>query len=138
MLEDNNNNNKLETLPYDAWVAYGNAKCSNLLFAKELSNRGILAYSVMPGGIHTGLQTHVDWWTMLKWTIVTPFFFKSTSQGAATSLVCATTADKKYSGMYFDNCKPTDAVAKVEEEAGTDAAAKLWKQTEQVLKDLGF
>ena len=69
---------------------------------------------------------------------MTPFFFKSTSQGAATSLVCATTADPKDSGKYYDNCKVTEAVAKVEEEAGADAAGKLWKQTEDVLKGLGF
>ena len=139
MLEQADKGKPLETVPYDSWVAYGNAKCSNLLFAKGLHQRGIcLAYSVMPGGIHTGLQTHVDWWTMFKWTIVTPFFFKSTEQGAATSIVCATTADPKHSGQYYDNCKPTEAVAKIDEEVGEDAAEKLWKQTEDVLKRLGF
>ena len=76
--------------------------------------------------------------TKAKEQIVTPFFFKSPSQGAATSLLCATTADPKDSGKYFDNCKPTEALAKVEQEAGSDAAGKLWKQTEAVLKGLGF
>jgi NAD(P)-dependent dehydrogenase (short-subunit alcohol dehydrogenase family) len=132
----------LETIPYDPWVAYGNAKCCNLLFATQLSRRGVTAFSVMPGGIHTGLQTHVDLWTMFKWMVVTPFFFKSTSQGAATSIVCATSPDVddvlQHSGQYFDNCKVTDAVAKVESEVGHDAAEKLWDQTEQVLKKLGF
>ncbi|KAL3902625.1 MAG: hypothetical protein SGARI_005748 [Bacillariaceae sp.] len=120
---------------------YGNAKCSNLLFARGLHKRHkITAFSVNPGGIHTGLQTHVDPWTMFKWTIVTPFFFKSTSQGAATSILCATSPDVvKDSGEYFDNCAVVkDAVKKVEDESFKDADEKLWKQTEGVLKSLGF
>ena len=129
----------LETIPYDPWVAYGNAKCCNMLFARGLQKRGVLAFSVMPGGIHTGLQAHVNPWIMFKWAIVTPFVFKSTSQGAATSIVCATSPDViPHSGMYFDNCKVTDAVSKVESEAGADAADKLWVQTESVLTKLGY
>jgi NAD(P)-dependent dehydrogenase (short-subunit alcohol dehydrogenase family) len=129
----------LETLPYDPWVAYGNAKCCNMLMARGLQKRGVLAFSVMPGGIHTGLQAHVDPWTMFKWAIVTPFFFKSTSQGAATSIVCATSPDiLEHNGMYFENCKVTDALSKVETEAGADAADTLWVQTESVLSKLGY
>ena len=129
----------LETLPYDPWVAYGNAKCCNLLLARGLQKRGTLAFSVMPGGIHTGLQTHVDPWIMFKWAIVTPFFFKSTSQGAATSIVCATSPDViPHNGKYFENCQVTDALSKVEAEVGADAADTLWKQTEQVLSKLGY
>jgi NAD(P)-dependent dehydrogenase (short-subunit alcohol dehydrogenase family) len=130
----------LETVPYDPWVAYGNAKCCNMLFAQGLHRRcGLVAFSVMPGGIHTGLQTHVSVWTMFRWMIVTPFFFKSTSQGAATSIVCATSPDvMEHSGQYFENCKVTDALSKVESEVGVDAADKLWIQTEDVLKQLGY
>lgn len=129
----------LETLPYDPWVAYGNAKCCNMLFARGLQKRGIVAFSVMPGGIHTGLQAHVGLWTMFKWTIVTPFFFKSTSQGAATSIVCATSPDViQHSGQYFENCKVTEALSKVETEAGENAAEQLWEITESVLNKLGY
>ena len=129
----------LETVPYNSWVAYGNAKCCNMLMARGLQKRGVVAFSVMPGGIHTGLQAHVDPWTMFKWTIVTPFFFKSTSQGAATSIVCATSPDIiGHNGMYFDNCKVTDALSKVEIEAGADAADRLWVLTESVLSKLGY
>ena len=47
------NNTGLETSPYNPWVAYGNAKLSNMLFAREFHrrycNEGIEACSVMPG-----------------------------------------------------------------------------------------
>ena len=61
---------------YTEWSAYGNAKVSNLLFAREAHKRyggkGVSAYSLHPGGIHTGLQGHVDAWTMFKWRGGTP------------------------------------------------------------------
>jgi len=160
------NNPRLETVPYDPKVAYGNAKSCNMFHAKELHERyyqkltpgrgsgKICAFSVMPGGIFTGLQKDTDRWTMFKWKIVGPFFFKSTSQGAATSLLCATKADpdKNHkrgngggsgaggggSGEYYDNCQPTDCMSKMEEEVGKDASERLWTITEDLLKTLGF
>lgn len=138
-------NPKLETVPYDKWGAYGNAKGSNMLFASELHHRyfakhHICAFSVMPGGIHTGLQGHVELWTKIKWVVVTPFFFKSIPQGAATTLVCATTADPATDGgAYFEDCKAnTGAMTKVKEEAGGDAGEKLWEVTDKLVTDLGF
>jgi NAD(P)-dependent dehydrogenase (short-subunit alcohol dehydrogenase family) len=130
----------LETVPYDSWVAYGNAKCCNILFAQGLHRRcGIVAVSLMPGGIHTALQAHVPFWTMLKWIIVTPLFFKSTAQGAATSILCATSPDVvEHSGQYFEDCKVTDAWSKVETQVGPDAVEELWTQTESVIKKLGY
>jgi NAD(P)-dependent dehydrogenase (short-subunit alcohol dehydrogenase family) len=135
---------QLETTPYDADVGYGNAKSSNLLFAHEFhkkyyQTKNIAAFSVMPGGIFTGLQDHVHPWKMFKWTVVAPFFFKNIEQGAATSMVCALTADPDADGgEYFDNCKATEAYAKVESEAGEDAGARLWETTEKLLSSLGF
>ena len=37
---------------------------------RKYSSEGVDAFSVMPGGIHTGLQGHVDIWTKLKWLVV--------------------------------------------------------------------
>ena len=58
-LEDPN----FERTPYDAWVAYGRAKTANALFARELANRagdrGLLSFSVHPGGIFTDLGRHL-------------------------------------------------------------------------------
>lgn len=132
----------LETTPYDPWVAYGNAKAANMLFAKHLNDMhdNVVAFSVMPGGIHTGLQTHVNFYKMLKWKIVTPFFFKTTSQGAATSLVCAT-EDRALAqaGEYWDNCDPNPKkLQAVLDQVGEDAAKRLWDQTEVLIKRLGY
>lgn len=135
---------KLETDPYDAQTGYGNAKGSNILFAYEFHNKffktkHIAAFSVMPGGIFTGLQGHVSAWKMFKWTVVAPFFFKSIEQGAATSMVCALTADPDVDGgEYFDNCKATDKAANMISEVGKDAPSQLWTATEKLLADLGY
>ena len=50
-------------------------------------------------GIHTNLQVHVSWRTALFWRVVTPLFFKTVPQGAATSVLCAT-SDKAQPGLY--------------------------------------
>eukprot|EP00656_Telonema_subtile_P029919 TRINITY_DN32970_c0_g1_i1.p1 TRINITY_DN32970_c0_g1~~TRINITY_DN32970_c0_g1_i1.p1 ORF type:complete len:216 (-),score=57.90 TRINITY_DN32970_c0_g1_i1:110-757(-) len=134
---------KLETEPYREWTAYGNAKLGNLLMARELdrkySSEGVDAFSVMPGGIHTGLQGHVDIWTKLKWLVVTPFFFKSVSQGAATTLLCATSPTvQAHGGQYFDNCAVTTVVATLEKELGSGVGGRCWDATERLLAELGF
>ena len=89
-------NEKLDTSPYDPWTAYGNAKAANLLFAKGFNDRyaqgavsNIYAFSVMPGGIYTGLQDNIDLRSKINYMTVAPFFFKTVPQGAATSIFCA-------------------------------------------------
>ena len=92
----------LDTDPYHKWTAYGNTKACNMLHAKALNSLpDITAYLVMPGSIHTGLQGPVDWYTKFQWAIVTPFFFKSIAQGAATSTA---KLDKLPNGEYYNNC----------------------------------
>jgi NAD(P)-dependent dehydrogenase (short-subunit alcohol dehydrogenase family) len=50
---------------YNKWVAYGQSKTANMLFAlslaTKLGSRGLLAYSLHPGVITTNLGTHIDW-----------------------------------------------------------------------------
>ena len=49
--------------PYDPWLAYGQSKTANVLFAVEADRRwaddGIRANALMPGGIATNLQRHI-------------------------------------------------------------------------------
>ncbi len=51
-----------ERRPYDPWLAYGQSKTANVLFAVEAAKRwapdGIIANAVMPGGIRTNLQRY--------------------------------------------------------------------------------
>ena len=104
------------------------------MYAGE-DGRGVTAYAVMPGGIFTGLQDSVSMSIMAKWMVVAPFFFKSTSQGASTSLTCATAPGiEKYSGRYFENCKPSKprAFKKLKD---IDSAKILWQRTESLVKN---
>jgi NAD(P)-dependent dehydrogenase (short-subunit alcohol dehydrogenase family) len=52
------------TTEYSAWVAYGQSKTANALFARELArragDRGLLSFAVHPGGIMTDLGRHLD------------------------------------------------------------------------------
>jgi len=133
----------LETKPYNPWTAYGNSKLCNLMTAKKInelySDQGIHAFSVHPGGIHTGLQGHVSLWTMIKWTVVTPFFFKSIEQGAGTTIVCTVGDEsmaKEHGGKYFNDCKPTNTVEKwTKRLGGKEAYDKLWNVSEQLCSE---
>ncbi|WP_223145268.1 oxidoreductase [Microbacterium sp. ANT_H45B] len=135
-----------ETTPYDPWVAYGQSKSANALFAVELArrgaDRGILAFSVHPGGIMTELQRHVPREELLSRGWIdedgTPNpRFKTPAQGASTGLWAATAAELvSRSGAYCEDCAikgivPADhtdmTTGGVKEWAiDTDAAERLW------------
>ena len=96
---------------YSPWVAYGQAKTSNIYFANELDRRyggnGLHGLSVMPGGIMTGLQKNVpdavkDNWTKDK---VMASYMKSPEQGAATTVYAALSKDwEGRGGRYLEDC----------------------------------
>jgi NAD(P)-dependent dehydrogenase (short-subunit alcohol dehydrogenase family) len=104
--------------PYDPWAAYGQSKTANALFAVGLTQRyagdGITSNAVMPGGIMTGLQKHLtrDEQMAMGWFDEhgTPNpRFKSTAQGAATSIWAAVAPELAgKGGLYLEDC----AVAK--------------------------
>ncbi len=83
---------------YDKWTAYAQAKSANALFALHLdqlgAGHGVRAFAVDPGGIHTPLQRHLPMAEQIAmgWYAEdgTPNpLFKTTEQGAATSVWCA-------------------------------------------------
>ena len=83
---------------YDKWTAYAQAKSANALFALHLDQlgaaHGVRAFAVDPGGIHTPLQRHLPMAEQIAmgWYAEdgTPNpLFKTTEQGAATSVWCA-------------------------------------------------
>jgi NAD(P)-dependent dehydrogenase (short-subunit alcohol dehydrogenase family) len=84
---------------YDKWQAYGQAKTANALFAIELDelgrSQGVRAFAVHPGGIMTPLQRHLPREEMIAsgWMDADGNVsdrFKSTEQGAATTVWAAT------------------------------------------------
>lgn len=135
------------TTGYDKWVAYGQAKTANSLFAVQLDalgeDRGVRAFAVHPGGIMTELQRHLpeDEMRAMGWiddegTINEGF--KSPTQGASTSLWAATSPLLDgHGGVYCEDC---DIAAEVDPESPTarffgvnshaidpGAAARLWE-----------
>ena len=100
--------------PYDAFSAYGQSKTANVLFAVEMTRRhaadGITSNAVMPGGIMTGLQKHMSRESQLAmgWFDESGKVnerFKSTAQGAATSIWAAVAPELEgVGGKYLENC----------------------------------
>jgi NAD(P)-dependent dehydrogenase (short-subunit alcohol dehydrogenase family) len=103
-----------ERRAYDKWLAYGQAKSANALFAFELDRRGaahgVRAFAVHPGGIATPLQRHLtmDEQKAMGWYDETGALnplFKTTAQGAATSVWCATSPLLVgMGGVYCEDC----------------------------------
>jgi NAD(P)-dependent dehydrogenase (short-subunit alcohol dehydrogenase family) len=100
--------------PYDPWTAYGQSKTANALFAVEMTRRhaadGITSNAVMPGGIMTGLQKHMprEQKIALGWIDEAGNVnerFKSTAQGAATSIWAAVAPELDgVGGLYLEDC----------------------------------
>jgi NAD(P)-dependent dehydrogenase (short-subunit alcohol dehydrogenase family) len=89
--------------PYDPWLAYGQSKTANVLFAVGATARwagdGITANALMPGAIATNLQRYVGG---LK---APPDWQKTPEQGAATSVLLATSPQLEgIGGRYFVDC----------------------------------
>jgi NAD(P)-dependent dehydrogenase (short-subunit alcohol dehydrogenase family) len=94
--------------PYDPWVAYGQSKTANILFAVEATRRwagdGITANAVHPGAIFaTSLTRHMD--PAMVEQLRTAETYKTTEQGAATSVLVATAPQLAgIGGRYFEDC----------------------------------
>ncbi|MFN6934077.1 MAG: oxidoreductase [Tsuneonella sp.] len=104
-----------ERREYDKWRAYGQAKSANALFALHLDKlgapHGVRAFSVHPGGIMTPLQRHLamEEQVAMGWIDADGNVneaFKSTEEGAATSVWCAVSPLLEgKGGVYCENCE---------------------------------
>jgi len=95
---------------YDPWLAYGQSKTANVLFAVGATARwaadGITANALMPGAIPTALHRYAG---PLQ---ATPESTKTPAQGAATSVLLATSPQLEgASGRYFVDCNEAEVVA---------------------------
>ncbi|MDF3084045.1 SDR family NAD(P)-dependent oxidoreductase [Burkholderia sola] len=128
---------------YDKWLAYGQSKTANALFAVQLDGLGapfgVRAYSLHPGKIATPLQRHLtreemmaQGWVDEHGVPIDPTF-KTPAQGAATQVWAATSpriAD--LGGVYCEDCDVA-TVTRGNEESGVrphaidpEDAARLW------------
>ncbi|WP_319463638.1 SDR family NAD(P)-dependent oxidoreductase [Micromonospora sp. RTP1Z1] len=135
--------------PYEPWAAYGQSKTANVLFAVEISRRwaddGILSNALMPGAIRTNLQRYVTDEDLARLRAesgggTTPSW-KNTEQGAATSVLVATSPLLDgVGGRYFEDCQEAGP-----NQSGTrtgyapyardpEAAERLWQVSEEHLR----
>ena len=144
--------------PYDKWMAYGQSKTASSLIAIEFHRRmvdkGVSGFSVHPGGILTPLQRHLQKEEMvaLGWmdengspSEMAKNFFKTTSQGASTTLWCATSSSLNgIGGVFCEDCDIAKRKNEVDESlqryfgvanwaVDTEEASKLWDVTEKML-----
>jgi NAD(P)-dependent dehydrogenase (short-subunit alcohol dehydrogenase family) len=105
--------------PYDPWLAYGQSKTANVLFAVEATRRwsgdGITANAVHPGAIlATNLSRHMDPKYLAELRASATYAetfdgsrvrYKTIEQGAATSVLVATSRQLDgIGGRYFEDC----------------------------------
>ncbi|WP_448098907.1 oxidoreductase [Luteibacter yeojuensis] len=139
---------------YDRWLAYGQSKTANALFAVALDARGrehgVRAFALHPGGIMTDLTRHMTQDDLRTLGVIdaeghlvaeVARTFKSVPQGASTSVWTAT--NPKLDGMGGVYCEDNDvspiltdadnAVGKLSNDVGVRpwaidpaAAERLW------------
>ncbi|MGZ0204434.1 oxidoreductase [Streptomyces sp. RM1] len=131
---------------YDKWLAYGQAKTANSLFAVHLDALGradgVRAFALHPGKIITGLQREMTLreqmdrgWVDADGKVIGAGF-KTPSQGAATGLWAATSSLLDgLGGLYLEDCDiaAVSAADRPMDDGGVrayaidpDAAARLW------------
>jgi NAD(P)-dependent dehydrogenase (short-subunit alcohol dehydrogenase family) len=104
---------------YEPFLAYGQSKTANVLFAVEATRRwaqdGITANALMPGGIVTNLQRHVDpeYMERARASSGGQIRFKTVEQGAATSVLLAVSPQLEgVGGRYFEDCNEAQTLYK--------------------------
>src|ERR1700736_745804 len=102
--------------PYDPGLAYGQSKTANVLFAVEASRRwagdGITVNAVHPGAISaTNLSRHMDPNALAGVVASGTYRYKTIEQGAATSVLVATSPLLEgVGGRYFEDCNEAPVV----------------------------
>lgn len=134
-----------ERRPYDKWLAYGQSKTANILFALGLDARGeahrIRAFSLHPGAIVTELMRSMSE-AEVRASVESSnkvSSMKTTEQGAATSLWCATSPQLDgRGGVYCEDCDIAEVVGAdspvprgvMPWAVDTTAAERLWTMSE--------
>ena len=134
-----------ERRAYDKWIAYGQSKTANALFALALDvhgeSHGIRAFSVHPGPILTELVRLLpeDELRAVIERAKTQSPLKNVEQGAATSVWCATSPQLEgMGGVYCEDSDIAEAVPADSSAASgvrpwamdPDLAERLWQHSE--------
>jgi NAD(P)-dependent dehydrogenase (short-subunit alcohol dehydrogenase family) len=116
---------------YDRWLAYGQSKTADVLFAVGATQRwaseGIYANAVHPGAIPTNLSRYMDPQRVAQMREAAEYTtsegvrmnFKTIEQGAATSVLVATSPQlENIGGRYFEDCNEATVIS------GTDLSGR--------------
>jgi NAD(P)-dependent dehydrogenase (short-subunit alcohol dehydrogenase family) len=137
-----------ERREYEPWLAYGQSKTANVLFAVEAATRwadaGITANALHPGGIRTNLQRYVSEEELARLRAATGGpaapAWKTPEQGAATSVLLAgSPLVEGVSGKYFEDVaeaglnQPGGRTGVAAYALDPEAAARLWDVSEVTL-----
>jgi NAD(P)-dependent dehydrogenase (short-subunit alcohol dehydrogenase family) len=143
--------------PYDPLLAYAQSKTANVPFAVAATRRradaGITANALMPGGIMTKLQQHMNNKLMQQFgmadsqgrKLAKPDGWKTPEQGAATStLLAVSPLLEGIGGRYFEDCAEAEPATGVNPRRGLkdyaldpDAADRLWDESLRMVEDAG-
>jgi NAD(P)-dependent dehydrogenase (short-subunit alcohol dehydrogenase family) len=105
-----------ERRAYDPLIAYGQSKTANVLLAVEAGRRwaadGITANAVHPGLVlETNILRSMPAQTRDDLRANNAPAIKTIAQGAATSVVVATSPDLSgVTGRYFEDCRPSEVI----------------------------
>lgn len=120
--------------PYDPQIAYAQAKTANSLLAVEAIRRwasdGIVANTVNPGGVATGLQRNFT--SQQKASLDAAeaaglFAYKTVEQGAATTIVAAVRPEFAHvGGRYLDDAREAYTVPNDADLADHPHGVKAW------------
>ncbi len=139
---------QFEQRPYDKWLAYGQAKTANVLFAVELERRlgarGVHANALHPGVILTDLARHMqpeDYVFLRKRAPGGQLKMKSVAAGAATSVYAATAPELEgRGGLYLEDCHvaevddaPTATSGVRSYALDAESAKRLWAISEKAV-----
>ena len=119
-------------VPYTPILGYAQSKTANVLFAVEANRRwqrdGITVNAVMPGGIATRLQRHIDPELLaeVRREAGAAEELKTVEQGAATSIFAAVSPlIDGLGGRYLEDCREADVVRSRADADGRHGVAAL-------------
>lgn len=129
---------------YHPQIAYAQSKTANSLFAVEATRRwaidGIVANSVNPGGVATGLQRNFT--THQKESLNAAeaagvFTYKTIEQGTATTIVAAVSPQFAHTGgHYLDDCQEAYTVSNDANLADHPHGVKQWALDPEIAERL--
>jgi NAD(P)-dependent dehydrogenase (short-subunit alcohol dehydrogenase family) len=137
-----------ERREYEPWLAYGQSKTANVLFAVGITQRwaddGIVANALHPGGIRTNLQRYVSEEDLQRLRAASGGSpapdWKTPQQGAATSvLLAASPLVQGVSGKYFEDVaeaepnQPGSRTGYAPYALDPEAADRLWQVSQATL-----